>query len=276
MKLQSDKPSHRENALMKRPMSAKQSSRQIVTLSNDAKRSRESKDSLNSKGSSYRNRQSPHYSRKMRMTMPSITAHSWVLYEMKEERFIYGKSNFKKREIASLTKIMNFYTILYILEERNLVAGKIRINVSKEACMLTGTTAELKAGIEVSLQDLFYGMMLPSGNDAAYQVAQVGGAIIWAYREAEMERSVVHSCQRLSKLASQNQNVVGLFIHEMNQLSRKLGLSRSYWVNPHGLSNINNFSTAEDVAKLCMRAMKNTQFRQVVSTPSYNCAYYYE
>lgn len=60
---------------------------------------------------------------------------------MKEERFIYGKSNFKKREIASLTKIMNLYTILYILEERNLVAGKIRINVSKEASMLTGTTA---------------------------------------------------------------------------------------------------------------------------------------
>ena len=43
---------------------------------------------------------------------------------------------------------------------------------------MIGTTAELKHNIELSLEDLFYGMMLPSGNDAAHQVAQIGGAIV--------------------------------------------------------------------------------------------------
>ncbi len=50
--------------------------------------------------------------------------------------------------------------------------------MTKEACTLIGTTAELKPSIELSLEDLYYGMMLPSGNDAAFQVAQIGGAII--------------------------------------------------------------------------------------------------
>ena len=62
----------------------------------------------------------------------------------------------------------------------------------------------------------------------------------------------------------------------MNQTARKLDLSRSFWANPHGLSNVNNVSTAEDIAKLSMYAMKNTQFREVVSTKNYNCIYFYE
>lgn len=52
-----------------------------------------------------------------------------------------------------------------------------------------------------------------------------------------------------------------MYLHEMNLTARKIGLSRSNWVNPHGLSNVNNFSTAEDMAQLCMFAMKNAQFR---------------
>jgi serine-type D-Ala-D-Ala carboxypeptidase (penicillin-binding protein 5/6) len=61
----------------------------------------------------------------------------------------------------------------------------------------------------------------------------------------------------------------------MNLTARKLDLSRSSWANPHGLSNVNNISTAEDVAKLCMYAMKIPQFREVVSTKYYNCVYFY-
>jgi len=62
----------------------------------------------------------------------------------------------------------------------------------------------------------------------------------------------------------------------MNQIARKIGLTRTTWANPHGLSNINNLSSAEDVAKLCMRAMKNSTFREIVATKNYTCLYYYE
>lgn len=63
--------------------------------------------------------------------MPSISAHSWVLYEMKEEKFICGRANFKRREIASLTKIMNLITILELLSVHSLAANRIRVAVSK-------------------------------------------------------------------------------------------------------------------------------------------------
>ncbi len=78
---------------------------------------------------------------------------------------------------------MNLITILKMMEMYSLVPSKLRINVSREACTMIGTSAELKPAIEVSLEDLFYGMMLPSGNDAAHQVAQIGGALVHLHRE---------------------------------------------------------------------------------------------
>lgn len=53
-------------------------------------------------------------------------------------------------------------------------------------------------------------------------------------------------------------------------------MGRSSWANPHGLSNCNNLSTAEDVAKLAMHCMKNAKFREIVGTKFYNCAYFQE
>jgi D-alanyl-D-alanine carboxypeptidase len=85
------------------------------------------------------------------MAMPSISAHSWVLYEMRELKFLTGRSNFKRREIASLTKIMNLITILQICDAASLLPAKIRVTVTREASTIIGTTAELKTGIELSL-----------------------------------------------------------------------------------------------------------------------------
>jgi D-alanyl-D-alanine carboxypeptidase len=69
---------------------------------------------------------------------------------------------------------------------------------------------------------------------------------------------------------------VGIYLHEMNLLARKIGLSRSHWASPHGLSNPYNLSSAEDVARLCMFAMKHPKFREVVITKHYTSTYYYQ
>ena len=53
---------------------------------------------------------------KARVSMPSVTAKSWAIYEMKQAKLIYGKRVFKSREIASLTKIMNLITIIEIID----------------------------------------------------------------------------------------------------------------------------------------------------------------
>lgn len=80
--------------------------------------------------------------------------------------------------MASLTKIMNLITAIEILGTLKLDPSRIYIRVSKEAANLNGTTAFLKEGMELSLYDLMFGIMLPSGNDAAYNMAQVLGAIV--------------------------------------------------------------------------------------------------
>lgn len=67
---------------------------------------------------------------------------------------------------------------------------------------------------------------------------------------------------------------VGHYLHEMNANARKIGLNRSFWSNPHGLSNVNNLSSAEDVARLCMYSMKSNKFREIVATKQYSCPYY--
>lgn len=84
----------------------------------------------------------------------------------------------KKREFASLTKIMNLVTILNLLQEFSLSPSSVKVVITDAAAKMIGTTAEIHPQEVMTLEDLFYGMMLPSGNDAAYQIAQVGGTII--------------------------------------------------------------------------------------------------
>lgn len=59
----------------------------------------------------------------------------------------------------------------------------------------------------------------------------------------------------------------------MNRLGREIGLTNTNLANPHGLSNTSSLSTANDLAKLCTFAMKNTIFRKVVNTQTYNYSY---
>lgn len=62
-------------------------------------------------------------------------------------------------------------------------------------------------------------------------------------------------------------------MEEMNKLAKVLGMHNSRFTNPHGLSEITNISTAEDLAKLCSYAIKNKLFFSVVNTKEYRASY---
>lgn len=134
---------------------------------------------------------------------------------------------------------------------------------------MIGTTAELRQGAVYSLHDLFFGMMLPSGNDAAYLVAEVGGVVARMLREGRVEAGVLEDADRLEGLMLRGNNVT-LFLREMNRLSWQLGMGSSNFANPHGLANPANYSTALDLCKLCGHAMKNPIFRAIVSTQAHH------
>jgi D-alanyl-D-alanine carboxypeptidase len=63
---------------------------------------------------------------------------------------------------------------------------------------------------------------------------------------------------------------VNSFLKGMNRVARKIDMACSNFANPHGLSNINNYSTAQDLAKLCAYAMRNILFRKIVQTRRYS------
>lgn len=140
-----------------------------------------------------------------------------------------------KRYPASTTKIMTCILALENSEPDELVT------VSKKACNLSDRNSKmgLKAGETYTMIDLLYGLMLPSGNDAAIAIAEhIGGSI-------------------------------GGFADLMNAKAQDLGMTHSHFMNPHGLHHSDHYSTARDLAVLTAYALENETFAEIVSTTEY-------
>lgn len=166
---------------------------------------------------------------------PSIqlSADHAVLMESKTGRVIYEKNPHEKRPIASITKVM---TALLAIEYGSL---DDEVTVSKEATRAIGSSIYLQEGEKISLEDLLYGLMLRSGNDAAIAIAEhIGGSVEG-------------------------------FAFLMNQKAMYLGMTNTSFANPHGLDEDNHYSTAYDIALLMRHAMENKTFQKISETKSY-------
>ena len=125
---------------------------------------------------------------------------------------------------------------------------------------MTGTTANLVEGDVLNIEQLCYGMMLPSGNDAAYTLAEYFGNIIH-----EKKQSSSSSMPPTSFKSKFENTPVRHFLKECNSQAHKIGLTSSYYDSPHGLMNKSNYSTAEDQAILVSELMKLDFCRKVVN-----------
>ena len=159
------------------------------------------------------------------------SAASAILVEQKSGRVFYEKAADEEMLIASITKIM---TAVVALENGEL---GMTYTVTGED-MAEGSSMYLKPGEVLSLEELLYGLMLSSGNDAALAVAHcVSGDV----RE---------------------------FVASMNETAAKLGMTHSSFANPNGLDQEGHYSTARDMALLTSYALNNEHFRRIVSTES--------
>lgn len=158
------------------------------------------------------------------------SAQAATLIDVTSGRIISVKNGDKPMLIASLTKIM---TAIVAIEQ-----GKLsdKVKVSRNAFGKEGSSIFLKLGEEMSLENLLYGLMLRSGNDAATAIAEhVGGS-------------------------------VDGFVYLMNQKAEELGMKHSQFKNPHGLDAQGHFSTSNDLAKLTAYALHNPVFQEIVKT----------
>lgn len=160
----------------------------------------------------------------------AISARKAILIDGQTGRVLYEKQADEKSLIASTTKIM---TALIVCEQCNVLD---RMRIPKEAVGIEGSSIYLQEGEVLTLQELLYGMMLHSGNDAATALAIYCGGTVEG------------------------------FAAMMNDKARMLKMNHSHFVNPHGLDAPDHYSTARDLAILARYAMENPIFAQTVST----------
>lgn len=161
---------------------------------------------------------------------PKLNCSAAVLIDQNSGRILYGKNSDKKLAMASTTKII---TAIVAIEKGDL---REKVCVSKKAVSVSGSTVGLKEGEKITLEELLYGLMLCSGNDAAIAVAEhIGGSV---------------------------DNFVAL----MNDKALKIGAYNTSFKTPHGLDADMHFTTAEDLAFITAYAMKNETFSRIVST----------
>lgn len=160
---------------------------------------------------------------------------SEILVEMNSGRIIHENNSNERKLIASITKIM---TAILTIENATL---NETVRVGKEILKMYGTNIYLQEDELITVEDLLYGLMLRSGNDAAIVLATyIGGT----------EEK---------------------FVDLMNKKAKEIGMENTTFQNSHGLDDYNeNYSSAYDMSLLSTYAYKNAIYRKIAATPKYN------
>ena len=159
----------------------------------------------------------------------AVSARRAYVLDAVSGRELFARNADERSLIASTTKIM---TALIVCEQCNVLD---RMRIPKEAVGIEGSSMYLKEGEVLTLQELLYGLMLSSGNDAAIALAIYCGGTVEGFAEL------------------------------MNDKARILGLNGTHFENPNGLDSPGHYSTARDLAVLAAYAMKNPVFYKTVS-----------
>lgn len=107
-----------------------------------------------------------------------MTSRCWAVVNGSNGDLLFGKLEKEVREVASLTKIMVCMTVLKLCKRYSLNFKTALIEVTEEASMINGTSANLREGDHLTVWDLLHGLMLPSGNDVGFLLADYFGRLI--------------------------------------------------------------------------------------------------
>ncbi|MGW0992246.1 D-alanyl-D-alanine carboxypeptidase family protein [Streptomyces sp. NPDC002520] len=179
------------------------------------------------------------------LTTPTITAKSGYLMNSATGTTLFKKYENTHRLTASTTKIM---TAKVVLAQSNLnLDAKVTIKKAYSDYIVSkgASSAHLIVGDKVTVRQLLYGMMLPSGCDAAMALAD-------KYGSGTTVSARVKS-----------------FISKMNTTAKNLGMTNTHFDSFDGISNGSNYSSVKDLTLLSRSAMKSTTFKSVVKTKSY-------
>lgn len=165
---------------------------------------------------------------------PTINARDAIVFDRLSGRTLFGKNENEPCKMASTTKIMTSLVVLENVEDLSQT-----VTISKKAAGIGGSRLGLSTNDEITVENLLYGLMMRSGNDAAIALAEyVGGSVEG-------------------------------FANLMNEKAYSLRLNSTHFVTPHGLDNEEHFTTAYELAKLTDYALLNNTFAKIVNTKSH-------
>ena len=172
---------------------------------------------------------------------PTIAARSWLLLDATSGQVLASQDPEMRIEPASLTKIMTAYLAFSAVRDKKLDLNQL-VSVSTNAWKVDGDSSKMfiEPSMPVRVQDLLYGLIVQSGNDAAVALAEaVAGT-------------------------------EGAFVALMNQEAQRMGLKSTRYANPHGLPHPDNFSTARDLSVLATRLINDfPELYKIYSTKSF-------
>ncbi len=167
------------------------------------------------------------------------TSEAAGLFDVTDGQVMYSKNAFERLYPASITKVM---TALIAIKYGDLTDT---VTVTEDAVITEAgaTLAGIHPGDQLTMEQLLYGLMLPSGNDAGAAIA-------------------VHMA-----------GSIDAFAELMNREAQKLGATGTHFMNPHGLTNADHYTTAYDLYLIFNEALKQPEFRKVTGTTSYTADY---
>ena len=172
---------------------------------------------------------------------PELQCRNAVLVDANYGEVLYDMNAYDNAYPASITKVMTALLVMEALESGQLTQDTV-VTVSELAARKTfadESSANLKAGEQLTVEELLYCLLLPSANDAAKALAEAV--------DGSMEEFVAH----------------------MNRKAGELGCQGTHFANPHGLHNEDHYTTAYDISLFMTAALKYDLFRTIIGTASH-------
>lgn len=159
-----------------------------------------------------------------------VDARNAIALDAETGEILFGQ---KENEIVAMASTTKILTALVAINYGNLDQ---MVTVSKNASSIRGSTVGYRAGEQITMKELLFGLMFKSGNDAAIAIAEhIGGSVEG-------------------------------FSNIMNNFAKSIGILNSHFESPHGLDSQKHYSSAYDLALLTSKAMKNPLFREIASS----------
>jgi D-alanyl-D-alanine carboxypeptidase (penicillin-binding protein 5/6) len=182
---------------------------------------------------------------------PFTTAKAWALADGQTGQLLAGFEAETPLEMASTTKMMTALLVARLAANEPQLLDEV-LTFSEQADRTPGSTSDVKAGETVPVRELLYGLMLPSGNDAAAAFAQHFGP------RFEPESPAPEASQPIAR-----------FVAQMNRTAKALAMNETHFANPHGLPAPDHHASARDLARLAAAVLADPILAPVVATPKH-------